>query len=310
MDSPSINWVYAITETLFHGSTLYFALISGLLFSLVLQHKGWQRFASSKVQFVLLPYCVFTLLCTWLYWDFTRQASPEAEPLPTLLAGLVQGRASVQLWYIPLLFGLFVLTPLLVWLQQRGPWMLLVIGVLPLCISHSAFPDLLSWQTLVYFTGAYALGMLWGAHYLRVIRWLQRLQWQLLGLVLLTSGVVGWSYLQGHTQEGFWFYRQSLIYVQKLAAAALLLGWLESHGQSLVWARRLGDYAFAIFFLHVLVLDRFYFGVYDWLMANRTGLTLAWLGLLNLVWTLLGSLALAWLIRTISGRYSRMLVGA
>lgn len=309
VDSPSINWVYAITETLFHGSTLYFALISGLLFSLVLQHKGWRRFASSKLKFVLLPYCLITLLCTWVYWDFTRQATPDAEPLSTYLTGLAGGSASVQLWYIPLLMGLFVLTPGLVWLQQRWPWLLWLLVLLPLVISRSSFPDLLTWPTLVYFTGAYVLGLLWGAHYQPVIEILRRYQRVLAGVVIATSLWVGWSYYQGHAAGGLWFYRQSLIYVQKLTFAALLLCWLESRALSARWAMRLGDYAFAIFFLHVLVLDRFYFGVYDWLMANRTGFTLAWLGLLNLVWTLLGSLALAWIIRTLTGRYSRLVVG-
>lgn len=309
VDAPSINWVYAVTETLFHGSTLYFALISGLLFSLVLKHKGWWRFAVSKAKFVLLPYALVSALCTWAYWDFTLQASPEAEPLTSYASALAAGGASVQLWYIPLLLGLFLLTPLLVWLQQKSAWLLVLLALLPLVISRSSFPDLLTLPTLIYFAGAYALGLVWGADCPSFIARLTPYQRPLLVVVFLTSLVIGWSYFQGHAADGFFFFRQSLIYIQKLAAAAVLLCWLESRARPSAWMKTLGDYAFAIFFLHVLVLDRFYVGVYDWLMVHRDGITLAWLGALNLVWTLLGSLLLAWIIKRISGRFSRLLVG-
>lgn len=37
-------WLSAITETLFHGSTLFFALISGILYARVLRGRSWDRF--------------------------------------------------------------------------------------------------------------------------------------------------------------------------------------------------------------------------------------------------------------------------
>ncbi len=47
---------------LFHNSTIYFAVISGILFSVVLKSKGYKRFYSSKLKNVLLPYLFLTLL--------------------------------------------------------------------------------------------------------------------------------------------------------------------------------------------------------------------------------------------------------
>ncbi len=46
-------WFNSIAETLGRGGTIYFALISGLLFSLVLSNKGWSHFFKSKVLNVL-----------------------------------------------------------------------------------------------------------------------------------------------------------------------------------------------------------------------------------------------------------------
>lgn len=57
------NWVSdptapltVLSETLFHDSTIYFALISGLLFSAILRLRGYQDFYPSKAMYVLLPY--------------------------------------------------------------------------------------------------------------------------------------------------------------------------------------------------------------------------------------------------------------
>jgi surface polysaccharide O-acyltransferase-like enzyme len=48
-------------ELLFHNSTIYFAVISGILFSVVLKSKGYKRFYSNKFKNVLLPYLFLTL---------------------------------------------------------------------------------------------------------------------------------------------------------------------------------------------------------------------------------------------------------
>ena len=64
--STGVTVLNAVIETLFHDSTVYFALISGLLFSLVLQSRGWPAFWSNKLVNVISPYVVMTLLFTCL----------------------------------------------------------------------------------------------------------------------------------------------------------------------------------------------------------------------------------------------------
>ena len=46
--------VFWLTESLFHGSTLYFAIISGILFQKILINKSWQSFYQSKLTNVVL----------------------------------------------------------------------------------------------------------------------------------------------------------------------------------------------------------------------------------------------------------------
>ena len=67
--STGVTVLSAVSETLFHDSTVCFALISGLLFSLVLQSRGWSAFWSNKLANVISPYVVMTLLFTWYGHD-------------------------------------------------------------------------------------------------------------------------------------------------------------------------------------------------------------------------------------------------
>ena len=53
--NPDYIWLYSVTETLFHGATLFFALISGLLYSRVLSGKSWGTFFRNKGANVILP---------------------------------------------------------------------------------------------------------------------------------------------------------------------------------------------------------------------------------------------------------------
>ena len=56
--------VWVVNEALFHSSTSYFALISGILFALVLRTRGWTAFFRGKMLNVVSPYIVMTLLFT------------------------------------------------------------------------------------------------------------------------------------------------------------------------------------------------------------------------------------------------------
>jgi fucose 4-O-acetylase-like acetyltransferase len=60
-----------LSETLFHDSTVYFALISGLLFSSILRARGYRNFYQSKARYVLIPYIVCTIVFSLMRWDET-----------------------------------------------------------------------------------------------------------------------------------------------------------------------------------------------------------------------------------------------
>ncbi len=115
--------IWAVFETIAHNGTVFFALISGLLYSTVLAGRGWLSFFRSKVMNVILPYVFFSLLFTAILFsgidgislfsgnlgDFAREA----------FGNILTGSASFHFWYLPVLVGLFALTPLLAWIVAK-----------------------------------------------------------------------------------------------------------------------------------------------------------------------------------------------
>lgn len=162
-----------ISETLFHDSTVYFALISGLLFSSILRARGFASFCRSKALYVLLPYIVCTLVFSLMRWDQTGNgvlAWPTgwSDYLQSVLPNLVHGEAQFTYWYIPVLLTLFAVTPLLSAMTTAKSvaalpaWALMLA---PLVFSRPEFADGVSQYglgTLLYFGGAYTVGIALG----------------------------------------------------------------------------------------------------------------------------------------------------
>ena len=112
-ESNALRLLAAINETLFHGATLYFAFISGLLFSAVPSARGWPRFFESKLKYVLLPYIVMSAVFTLFHWHWSQHFEVFSQgPLAFLAAAarhIVSGTAMDPFWYIPVLACLFIL---------------------------------------------------------------------------------------------------------------------------------------------------------------------------------------------------------
>ncbi|WP_286267671.1 acyltransferase family protein [Thalassotalea atypica] len=315
LSSEGISRLFWLTETIFHGSTVYFALISGLLFSKILETRGWQAFFTSKFTNVVIPYIIISLFLTWHYWQYLVQDPVLNISLKDYLivvwSNLISGKASIHFWYIPVLMVMFLVTPLLAWIQKHSIIAMNLIALLPLVISRSPFPDFLKPQTFIFFIGAYVLGMVVGQHYEQFKLFVAKYQRWLLVLVLLTSFVLFSLYLYGYQAEGFYSVRQTLVYLQKTAICALALYWLSQREDKLPnWLLNLGSYAFAIFFLHVIFIDLVIQSSRDIVAASRTVELIALLGSLNFVAAIVGSMLIALIVKRIFARHARKIVGA
>lgn len=305
----------AVNETLFHDSTLYFALLSGVLFSLVLTTRGWRIFFQRKVLNVLSPYIVMTALFTWYgLRDDDRLHVFQGSAMDYLAAAagnLPFGDAMFHLWYMPVFLGLCLLTPLL-WALLEAPrwrWLLWIIVLAPLVASRTS--PAASWTTFVYFLGAYTVGLVLGRTYETAVAALLRQRVVIAAVALLTTAVLLHAFLSGWDKAGPVSLRESLFYVQKLAFAALALLWLRARENTLPrWLDTVSTAAFAIYFLHAILL----LIMQELQLSAAEDLVSAWraslMGLLFLVLAVVVSLAVSKVVRQFLGSRARMVLGA
>ncbi|WP_260679360.1 acyltransferase family protein [Thalassomonas sp. M1454] len=300
---------------LLHDSTLYFTIISGMLFSMVLVDRGYASFFKSKLAYVIAPYLFFTTLITWRGWGLDGTLKMFDGDLLNFLTlvfnNFFTGAAIFSFWYIPVLLVLYVLTPALAKIVKLewGKWLFIPILLAPLVCSR-AWPDV-TWTNFVYFLGAYMLGIIAGINYKKTIAVIERYL-LLLALVAIgsTAALVGLFYLDS-PKWGIITFTESAWYIQKIAFSALVILLFERTIHYIPkWLDLLGNYAFAIYFLHAYLLFEMY-AVMEKLMDVPISLPIILtLALLNVGLVILFSLIITYICKLILGKWSRYFVGA
>lgn len=112
-------------------STDLFLFISGFLFEYLLYKKySYKTFISKKIRRLIIPYLFWALPISIVY--FVIKGFDIKFLIYTLFTGL--GHANDAHWYIPFIFTLFVLSPLLTFLQSKK---ILYIILLPISLFVS-----------------------------------------------------------------------------------------------------------------------------------------------------------------------------
>jgi len=252
-----------LTQVLFHDSTIYFALISGILFSLILAPRGYLAFFKAKLFNVVSPYIFMTCLFAYFFWgkggEFIVFDGSISAFFKAVLIHLTRGSASFTLWYIPVLLVLYLVTPLLAKLiaLPNFKYLLFIIMLLPLIISRN-WPEVV-WENYVYFIGAYTVGLWVGTNYQKVVQFVElRMNW--VALIALVTTLVLYGFYEWEVKTWrFISLRESVFYIQKLSLAALALVLFQKVPKKLpVWVDILARYAFPIYFMHGFLLDALY----------------------------------------------------
>lgn len=312
---PAAKWIWISNEILFHDSTLYFALISGLLFTVALRRRGWSRFFRNKLTNVISPYIVMSLLFTLVKWykdyGFPSAGNPPAAFLGGFLSNLWLGTAQPGYWYIPVIVVLFAATPLLLFLVtgRHAGIGILVVAALPLFLSRAGVEVTLG--TLIYFAGVYAVGMYLGENYAGNLQRMKRYQSGFGAVAVISTAALVLLFTKDIDMAGRVSLRESFFYLQKLSLAGLLLIFLQRREHRMSRALdQLASHAFSIYFLHQIVIKillRYSSTIFP--PPHGGGMVVA----LSLM--LCGSaLAFSWMIsrsvKSVSGRYSKWLIGA
>ena len=312
-----------LNETLFHDSTIYFALISGLLFSSILRPRGYQSFYRSKAMYVLLPYIVCTIVFSLVRWDQTGTGilawpSSWSDYIDSILPNLVHGEAQFTYWYIPVLLILFAITPLLSALTTAKSYAAIpawLVMLAPLVFSRPDFGEGTSQivaGTVIYFAGAYTVGVYLGNQLEPRLDRIAGYRKFLIAAAVLSSVILIELQLAQVNRFGSFSLQESIFYVQKLSLAALVLLWLRAlERKQPRWLTYFANEAFSIYFLHVFFI--LLLADLSWTFVHDKGF-LPWsvylAGPAYFAFALAMSVLVVRVLRLLLGRNSRLLIGS
>lgn len=255
--------LFLINEALFHDSTLYFSIISGVLFTIILKPKGYTVFYRSKFKYVILPYLFITLLISLVKVSFAENANFPAliyNFFSTVFLDFIFGKAQIVLWYIPVLIFLYLITPLLDYLLHTNKitkFLFLLIVLSPLLVSRiqTAFDYILSIETMIYFTGAYAFGMFLGSDLEKYLAWVKKQLVSILIVAILSTVALIYMQLNGIDKFGRISLNESAFYIQKICVSCIVIILFKNRGEKQpMWLFKIAGYSFAIYFLHSIIL--------------------------------------------------------
>tara|TARA_R110001632_G_scaffold10505_8_gene38842 strand:- start:6492 stop:7586 length:1095 start_codon:yes stop_codon:yes gene_type:complete len=312
-------------ELLFHNSTIYFAVISGILFSVVLKSKGYKIFYSSKLKNVLLPYLFLTLVFSIfnpifeppIYIPFGLQAD-FVSYLNAAFNNFIYGTAQFPYWYIPILIFLYLVTPLLDYvmhIKKWGTFLMLVIIALPIAISRVELIDMegnhLYLSTMIYFTGAYAAGIYFGKNPEKLFSWVKKNMASFVLIALLSSAALLYFEIKEINKFGGWSLMSALYYIQKMSLSGIFIVLFKNRGNRQPrWLNPIATYAFVIYFLHGFFLDLLIEPLIPLsTMHEMAPFNLFLAGLIFLTSSMALSMLIGWIFKKLFGKYSKMLVG-
>lgn len=250
--------VTALSDTLFHSSTIYFIFISGYLFEYVNRRKAFSipAFYLSKVRNVLTPYLIISglLLLTGTLMDrwgagvpaFINEGMPVTSPADVLIC-LLYGTASLTpYWYIPFILSVFVISPVFFHMSnERLSRLLVPLSVLPLLVPRGL---LFFFRNYCYFLPIFLLGIFFARNRERCMDFIVRHLRGIVHIALFTSAVIFVNFYLDFIPN-----TETAYYVQKLAIGMCVILLLERRQQPSPLLDLLARYSFPLFFLHVIV---------------------------------------------------------
>jgi surface polysaccharide O-acyltransferase-like enzyme len=300
--------VLMISEIFYHDSTLYFAIISGLLFSKVLKPKGYVRFYKSKLKNILLPYIFFTVVLTLIKVNFSHYSSFQEglqHTVSKISLNFIFGKANFALWYIPVLIFLYLMTPVLVFLQNKNRFtkaLFILIILVPLFISRiqtlTAYS--LRIETMIYFMGSYALGMYLGVDLNVKLNKIRTYKWSIVLMATMSTMCLFYLYKNQMDMVGIVSLKELAFYIQKTCFAfILILMFKKLDTNQPIWLKPIARDSFSIYFIHGSILYAL-LPLFMFVIGARS------LDPLNVLLSML----MVFIFKKIFGKNSRMIVGA
>jgi len=304
-----------ITQVLLHGSTIFFAVISGILFSNILRNRGFKRFYISKTKYVILPYLLFTIVLTLVMVKFKVFANDgylEAllQYIKLVFENFIYGEAHYIYWYIPVLMFLYLVTPFLDYIQKANTLskvLFVIFMVLPLFFSRMG----MSFQTMVYFMGCYCFGMYLGDNLEMKLNYFKKHIHVITIIAIVSTISLFYLYWNDMDLVGNISLKESFFYIQKTSFTLIIILFFKQLHEQPKWLDGIARDSFAIYFLHgpiLFILNFIFSKLIHELYFNPIYIIL--LALLLFFLAISISMLIVYVFRRIFGKKSRMLIGS
>jgi hypothetical protein len=189
---------------------------------------------------------------------------------------------------------------------------------LPFVITRveTAAATLVTWKTIVYFAGAYVIGVFAGLRYEAFLSWISAVKWPLAIVLILSTALLWPLSLQDSDQWHGIALRESLFYAQKLSLGGLILlqlrAWVTSSRPG--WVSPLlggvADVSYPLYFYHAAISLVVAAVLQQFAPAHSTYLFAVPAFILGFI----GTTALTWaailIIKAPLGRASKYILGA
>ena len=185
--------------------------------------------------------------------------------------------------------------------------------LLPFVFSRQpiAFERVFFWEDVVFLLGVYTVGMVAGRHLESVMNWLSNWFKVLIGVAVVTFGVLFYLHVNEINLIGFTLIRESVHYVNKLAISGVVLVIFKRLQNQPKLMTILADRAFGIYFIHFIGI---YLGLVPMLPLIQNKGFYPFSVILAIPVAIGISLAFSWgfiwIFQKIFKRYSRMIIGA
>lgn len=103
-------WVKSLVyDSLFNWGTLVFTMLSGLFMLKPARVENIPSFLIKRAKRILIPFLVWAII----YSFYKTDATLSFESLEEILKNIISGKVKVHLWFVYMIFGLYLITPVL-----------------------------------------------------------------------------------------------------------------------------------------------------------------------------------------------------
>jgi surface polysaccharide O-acyltransferase-like enzyme len=302
------------------GGTSLFVFISGLLFHHVFYQKyHYKNFFIKKCTNVLIPYLILGFIPILLRVIIKKDGFDEYflpigtgiinEYLVPSLKYYMSGRFLNAYWYIPFIMVTFAFSPLhVIYIKASLNLQLLFIFSLSIVsiLIHRPIDNINVFQSVLYFTPIYLIGITVSIHKERVYEYLKGKDIHLLSIVIIIAVFQSYLGFEGnYHKQAFEYGGIDLIYFQKIALCFFLMIWLsrfEEFNNKAIHS--LAATSFTAFFIHPFILWFLNKLNFDFMDVNSWVLYVLFVATISVICIFIAKLS-----KKIMPQYSRYIVG-